>query len=87
MLVFHRYVNFHDIKCKFVFYILTDIVTILSMAIAHAKVPEVLDLSEIFNHEEVILVCLRDSVGCLTGSSQVCELSNVVLDLANGLGR
>lgn len=53
------------------------------MAIAHAKVPEVLDLSEIFNHEEVILVCLRDSVGCLTGSSQVCELSNVVLDLAN----
>jgi len=60
-------------------------VAILAVAIAHSKVPKILDLGEIFDYEEVILIRLRHTISCLAWARQVCELCNMVLDFADRL--
>ena len=58
-------INLHDIKCQPILHILTDIVSILAMAITDAEVPQILNFGEVFDDEEVVLVRLRDTVGSL----------------------
>ena len=38
------------------------------MAIAHSEVPEILNLCEVLNHEEVVLVGFSYSISGLAGS-------------------
>lgn len=80
-------IHFHDVKCELILNILTDVVAVLTMAIAHTKVPQILDLGEIFDDKEVVLVGFSHTIGCLTGPCQVGKLGDVVLDFADLLRR
>ena len=58
LLVLHSDIDFHHVQCQLVLNILTYIVSILTMAIADAEVPQVLDLGEILHDKEVVLIRL-----------------------------
>ena len=57
-----RDINLHDIECQPVLHVLTDVVSILPVAITDAEVPQILNFGEVFDDEEVVLVSLRDAV-------------------------
>ena len=59
--------------------------TILSMAIAHAEIPQVLNLGEILNHKEVVLVCLGLAVPGFAWTSQIGKLMDIVLYFTDSL--
>ena len=80
-------VNLHNVEGELVLHILADVVTILTMAIAYAKVPKILDFSEVFDDKEVVLVGLCHAVSRFAWSSQISELSNMIVDLADRLLR
>ena len=52
--------------------------SILSVAISHSEVPEVLDFSEVLDHEEVILVRLSNTITCLASTCQISKLRDQV---------
>ena len=80
-------IHFHDVECELILNILTDVVAVLTMAIAHTKVPQILDLGEIFDYKEVVLVGFSHTIGCLAGPCQVGKLGDVVLDFSDLLRR
>ena len=57
------------------------------MAVADAKVPEILYLGEILDDEEIVLVSLRIPVCSLTWPGQVSELGHMIVDFAGSLRR
>ena len=54
--------------------------SVLPMAISHPKVPQVLNLSKVLDHEEVVLVLLGVSFSIFAGSSQVGERIHHIID-------
>lgn len=60
---------------------------ILTMAIADSKVPKILNLCEVLDHEKVVLVSLGDAIRCLAWSSQICKHGDLVIDFADRLLR
>ena len=57
------------------------------MAVADPKVPEILYLGEILDHEEIVLVSLRITVCSLARPGQVGELGHMIVDFASSLRR
>lgn len=57
------------------------------MAITDAEIPEILDFGEVFDHKEVVLIGLGDTIGCLTRTCQICKLSNLIFDFTMSLLR
>lgn len=86
-MLFHIDINLHDVECQLVLDILGDEVPILSMAITDAEIPEILDFGEVFDHKEVVLIGLGDTIGCLTRTCQICKLSNLIFDFTMSLLR
>ena len=80
-----RDVNFHDVEGQLVLHIFTHVVSILAVPIAHTKVPKVLDLSKVFDNEEVVLIGFRDTIGCLARPRQVSKLGDVIIHFSNRL--
>ena len=76
LLLSHAYIDLHDVKCQSVLHIFRNKVTILPMTVCNPKVPQVLNLREVFDHKEVVLVCLRDAIASLTRSCQVRKLTH-----------
>lgn len=61
-LLSHLDVDLHDVEGQFVLAVLADIVAVLAVTVANAKVPKILNLCEVLDNEEVVLVSLRYSV-------------------------
>lgn len=83
LLLFVCDVDLHNVKGELVFDVLAYEVTVLAVAVAYAEVPQIFNLCEVLHHEEVVLVCLSSTVRSLAGPRQVCELSDLVVDLAD----
>ena len=59
--------------------------TILTVPIADAKVPQIFNFGKVLYHKEVVLVSLCDTVACFTWARQVSKLSNLIVYLAQRL--
>ena len=83
MLLFMSDVDLHDVQGELVLDVLAHVVTVLTMAIAHSKVPQILDLSEVFDNEEIVLICLGYTLTGLTWPCQICKLGHLVFNFPN----
>ena len=57
------------------------------MAIADSKVPKILNLGEVLDHEKVVLVSFGDAVCSLAWSGKICKHGYLVVDFADRLLR
>ena len=69
LLFFHLNINFHNIEGELILNILTDIVTVLTVTVAHSEVPQILNFSKVLYDEKVVLIRFRYAVSGPSGSS------------------
>ena len=65
LLLFICNIYLHDVESELILDVLTNVVSILTMAITNTKVPQILDLGEVFDNKEVVLVCFSHTVSGL----------------------
>lgn len=59
--------------------------TVLTVAITNAEIPQVLDFGKVLDDEEVVLICLRNTISRLTWPGQVCKLCHLVVHFTDRL--
>ena len=57
----------------------------IKLHFTNAEIPQVLDFGKVLDDEEVVLICLRNTISRLTWPGQVCKLGHLVVHFTDRL--